>query len=240
MIARDVLPQVLATILICQLHLVSAIFSNTTVTAAATDSDTGSRVTHTATINGFTQECFGPTPPTGLSFPTNTWMEVLAIVSGPTTTEYKLGGGDFHVPFTATGPTTLWTTFKWADSPQLRPYTEHPSCCGQCTVYFSRVQVNYWPVPGANTACLNSGIGSNNLASSLATVPPSNNSVSTTVGPDGFTYTSPSVYLAYHDISASNICGQVGPKHTSVTVAVDPGQLSTLFANGTEYGGLGG
>ncbi len=99
-------------------------------------------------------------------------------------------------------------------------------------MYFSRVDLHYWPVPGANTACLNSGIGSNNIASSLATVPPSNNSISTTVGPDGFTYTSPSVYLAYHDISASNRCGQVGPKHTSVTVAVDPGQLSTLFDEG--------
>jgi len=131
-----------------------------------------------------------------------------------------------------TGPPTLWTTYSRADYSQLQPYTDRPSCCGQCTVYFSRVDLRYWPVPGANNACLNSGIGSNNIASSLATVPPSNNSISTTVGPDGFTYTSPSVYLAYHDINASNRCGQVGPKHTSVTAAVDPGQLSTLFDEG--------
>jgi len=240
MIAKDLLPLTLATVLICQLCPVGAIFSNITVTVAATDSNTGVRATHAVTVAGAIENCVGPTPPTGLSFPTNTWMEVLAIASGPITTKYnrERGGGD--VTFTATGPTTLWTTYSWADYPQLQPYTDLPSCCGQCTVYFSRVEVNYWPVPGANTACLNSGVGSNNLASSLATVPPSNHSVTTTVGPDGFTYTSPSVYLAYHDISASNRCGQVGPKHTSVTVAVDPGQLSTLFANGTGYDGPGG
>jgi len=237
------LPQALTTVLICQLYPVGAVFSNTTVTAAATDSNIGTRATHAFTVVGATGICVGPTPPTGLSFPANTWMEVLAIASGPTTTKYDLETGEgehIHIPFTATGPTTLWTTYKWADYPQIQPYTDPPSCCGQCTVYFSRVEVNYWPVPGANTACLNSAIGSNKIASSLATVPPSNNSVSTTVGPDGFTYTSPSVYLAYHDISASNRCGQVGPKHTSVTVAVNPGQLSTQFANVTEYGGPGG
>lgn len=236
MIAKDILPQALATVLICQFYPVGAVFSNTTKTASSTDTNTDSRATHKATDGvGDIEWCVGPTPSTGLSFPTQTFMEVLAVVTGPTTTEYEFeagGGAYIHVPFTATGPTTLWTTFSTADYPQLQPYTDRPSCCGQCTVYFSRVDLHYWLVPGANTACLNSGIGSNNLASSLATVPPSNNTVSTTVGPDGFTYTSPSVYLAYHDISASNRCGQVGPIHTSVTVAVDPGQLSTLFNEG--------
>ncbi|KAI9714133.1 MAG: hypothetical protein M1812_006461 [Candelaria pacifica] len=40
--------------------------------------------------------------------------------------------------------------------------------------------------------------------------------------------TSPSVYLAYHDISASNFCGQVGSKHTSVTLALNPEDVSSV------------
>lgn len=92
---------------------------------------------------------------------------------------------------------------------------------------FSIVDVMYWPVPGANTACLDSGTNAS-VNTAVATIPPSNNSISTTVGPDGFTYTSPSIYVAYHDISASNSCGQVGSKHTSITLSFQPGQLSTI------------
>lgn len=109
-------------VLICQLCPVGAVFSNTTVTASPTDTNTDSRATHTATNGvGDTEYCVGPTPPTGLSFPTKTFIEVLAIVSGPTTTKYdfETGGGAYvHVPFTATGPTTLWTTYSRADYPQ--------------------------------------------------------------------------------------------------------------------------
>lgn len=70
----------------------------------------------------------------------------------------------------------------------------------------SGVDVMYWPVSGANTACLDSrpNVG---VHSAMATVPPSNNSVSTTIGPNGFTYTPPSIYVAYHDLSASDMCG---------------------------------
>lgn len=92
---------------------------------------------------------------------------------------------------------------------------------------FSMVDVMYWPIPGANTACLHSGTDAG-VNSAVATIPPSNNSISTTIGPDGFTYTSPSIYVAYHDISASNSCGQVGSKHTSITLSFQPGQLSTI------------
>lgn len=54
MIAKDMLPQALATVLICQTCQVGTVYTNTIVNAAATDSDTGSQVTHTATINGVT------------------------------------------------------------------------------------------------------------------------------------------------------------------------------------------
>lgn len=51
---------------------------------------------------------------------------------------------------------------------------------------------------------------------------------SNVVGPDGFTYTYPSIYVAFHDVSATDKCGQFGQVHTSVTLAFDPGELSTV------------
>ena len=56
-----------------------------------------------------------------------------------------------------------------------------------CTVYFSLVDVWYWPVPGADTACLDNVTMSDSVAtSSLAVVPPYSDIISTVVGPDGF------------------------------------------------------
>lgn len=113
---------------------------------------------------------------------------------------------------------------------------------GMCTVYFSLVDVLYWPVPGANTACLDNATSLDSVPiSSPALVSSRNDTVSTTVGPDGFTYTSPSIYVAYHDISASNRCGQIGPKHTSITLSFAPGSLSTSdYAPGIFAGPYGG
>jgi len=53
-------------------------------------------------------------------------------------------------------------------------------------------------------------------------------SQSNVVGPDGFTYTYPSIYVAFHDVSATDKCGQFGQVHTSVTLAFAPDELSTV------------
>lgn len=184
---------------------------------------------------GYTMACVGPTGPPGLKFPIQTVVQKLTEVSGPTTGSYYFAdahGKGTHIPFTATGPTTLSTTFVRELVPQFEPYQHPLKCCGQCTVYFSSVDLLYWPVPGANTACLDE----ENSNAATATVPPSNNSITTMVGDDGFTYTSPSVYVAYHDISASNLCGQVGAKHTSITIALDPDQVSTVPYSSSMFG----
>lgn len=48
------------------------------------------------------------------------------------------------------------------------------------------------------------------------------------VGEDGFTYFSPSIYVAFHDVTAADQCGMVGQKHTSITLAFNPGELSSV------------
>jgi len=240
------LPVALVAVLFLQLVTpIRAQVTNSTSGSLASDPTSGALATHNGTdAVGDILQCVGPTPPPGLSFPIETVVEKLTSVDGPTTASYIFNDAHGHVSniaFTATGATTLYTTFTRQQIPQYDPHQYPIQCCGQCTVYFSMVDVLYWPVPDANTACLNTGTNAG-VKSALATVPASNNSISTTVGPDGFTYTSPSIYVAYHDISASNFCGQVGPKHTSITLSFQPGQLSTLeYSPGLfGFGGGGG
>ena len=108
--------------------------------------------------------CVGPTPPSGITFPIETYVKAVSV----------------------DGATTVYSTATRQQIPQLDPYNGDRKCCGVCTVYFSTVDVLYWPLVGANTACLDSDNSAGKPAS-LATIPPTNNSVSTTVGPDGFT-----------------------------------------------------
>ncbi|MCJ1291670.1 Muc22p [Xylographa carneopallida] len=99
-------------------------------------------------------------------------------------------------------------------------------------IYYSNVQVFYWPVTNANTGCFNSG------SSSTATVVNETNAArkrdpdptvlgneAYATGPDG---TSPSIYVAFPTVSAIDGCGPVGPPVTSLTLAFAPGELSTI------------
>ncbi|KAI9819732.1 MAG: hypothetical protein M1832_003966 [Thelocarpon impressellum] len=57
--------------------------------------------------------------------------------------------------------------------------------------------------------------------------------VNYTVGPDGFTYSYPSLYVNFGNVSATDECGYVvGNTHSSVTLAFAPGELSTIMAMG--------
>ena len=72
--------------------------------------------------------------------------------------------------------------------PQLNPYDPDRPCCGICMVYVSLVDVYYWPVSGANTACLGStALAIKNELQLSALTQAHNDTVVTTVGPDGFT-----------------------------------------------------
>ena len=136
--------------------------------------------------------CIGPTPPPGLTFPIETVVSNVFHFSGPTTvTSYEfIHDGSFR-PTTRTysEATTSFTTYTRQRVPQLNPYmgNQRP-CCGMCTVYFSLIDLFYWPEPGANTACLaaKATAGSSSI-SSPAELLPSNYTFTTAVDPDGFT-----------------------------------------------------
>lgn len=50
---------------------------------------------------------------------------------------------------------------------------------------------------------------------------------STSVDAQGFTFTSPSVYMAFSSLVASNKCGQVGDAWTSTTIGFDASEITT-------------
>ncbi|MCJ1436806.1 hypothetical protein MMC27_006188 [Xylographa pallens] len=99
-------------------------------------------------------------------------------------------------------------------------------------LYYSNVQVFYWPATNANTACLNS------VASSTAIVVDGTNAARkrdpdpTQLGTEAYATgsdgTSPSIYVAFPTVSAVDGCGLVGAPVTSLTLAFAPGELSTI------------
>lgn len=56
------------------------------------------------------------------------------------------------------------------------------------------------------------------------------------VGADGFIFTSPSIYVIFPVISATNECGQLGHVYTSLTESFAPGELSTIDGLSFTYG----
>ncbi|KAI9880539.1 MAG: hypothetical protein M1830_002579 [Pleopsidium flavum] len=127
--------------------------------------------------------------------------------------------------------------FKYTLTTAIDP-APTPDCCGACQLTFPSVDIFYFPAAGTNTNCHNGS-----TSATVTTLPASlsskgvqrrvhsvfnNGSVVTAVGDDGFIYTSPSIYVAFHNVYATDSCGLLGLYHTSVTLAFAPGELSTL------------
>ena len=134
--------------------------------------------------------CIGPTPPPNFTFPIKTMIQKVLEIDGPTTeTVYTQGSSGTPNPLfsTYTAATTSYITFTTRQTPPLNPYMgdERP-CCGACWVDISLVDVFYWPVPGANTACLSS-IPPKVTQDPQVLPPGLNNSISTAIGLNGFT-----------------------------------------------------
>lgn len=82
--------------------------------------------------------------------------------------------------------------------------TSAPCCDEICSLKVARAQVLYWPTP--------------------APVP----NVTSVIGPDGFTYISPSVYVVYYGISATAGCSNIGNTYASVTISYEQNELRTF------------
>ncbi|MCJ1393764.1 hypothetical protein MMC18_006640 [Xylographa bjoerkii] len=112
---------------------------------------------------------------------------------------------------TATGSSissTLFTgLYQYLNIGDTIPAPTSAPCCLNCTVFGGNVQVFYWPTPAPS--------------------PP----VTSLVNSAGFTFVSPSVYVAFEQLNATDLCGQVGQNHYQTTLAFPPDGLSTSIAS---------
>ena len=140
--------------------------------------------------DGGPESCVGPTPPPGLTFPIETVVEKIFEVDGPTTKLVRSCDSKtcLYTTSTYTAAATSYSTWTRQQKPQLNPYDFQRPCCGMCTVYVSLVDVYYWPISGANTACLGStAVAITGEAQSSTISKGHNDTAVTAVGPDGFT-----------------------------------------------------
>ena len=138
-----------------------------------------------------------------------------------------------------------------------KPYSVPQDCCNKCDIRGSAVQLIYWPDSGG-PATINLGSSQNSAEvtkagdpSSQITPAPQQRKRRAAAEPsgevsDGFTFISPSVYVAYSGISARASCvaltaswRSIGDLYT-VTRAYDPAALSTArcVAPGSEGMGI--
>ncbi len=67
--------------------------------------------------------------------------------ANPSTTYTMKSAGTVTLSNGQTTATVLYSTITW-------PMTSAPYCCGTCSLYFSNLQMLYWPASHPNTACL--------------------------------------------------------------------------------------
>ncbi|KAH8810982.1 hypothetical protein F5884DRAFT_263543 [Xylogone sp. PMI_703] len=114
---------------------------------------------------------------------------------------------------TTIGGTQTLISVVTTETGQFEPITFASPCCSSCTVLASKLQLIYWPTPA-----------------------PSDFTGSTIVNSEGFTFTSPSVYIAFNDLSASNLCGAFATITKPVTISVPPNEISSVFGSGNQTG----
>ena len=108
------------------------------------------------------------------------------------------------------------TTHLGIENPETASYSMPPACSSLCTISASRVQLLFWPTPYASSGP--------NLTITSAPTP------RISVGPDGYTFSSPSAYIIYSGLSAFALNGNVGGTYDNVTHAYAPTALSTIYS----------
>lgn len=97
-----------------------------------------------------------------------------------------------------------------------------PPCCNTCRVSAGTIQFYWWPdLATATQSVTNPANGSNTPVTAIA--------------PNGFTFTSPSVYMAFSSLFAKNWCSTVGDVWYNTTIGFHPDEIKTIQAYTTTY-----
>ena len=153
---------------------------------------------------------------------------------------YTTMGGNTNSPHVITIPTVLYTSINglylkmpvsnpWESISGASPTTSYPGISNAPwttlldgnSVPSSKMQARANPVaiPNQRRAPINE---SNGISVS------NNSSPGSTVVYNGHTFTSPSIYVDFYSLSATDFCGYLGPIIESTLVAFAPGELSTI------------
>ena len=108
------------------------------------------------------------------------------------------------------------TTHLGIENPQTASYSMPPECSSLCTISASRVQLLFWPTPYAS-----SGVNATITSAPTPRI---------SIGPDGYTFSSPSAYVIYSGLSAFGIGGDLGASYDNITQAYAPTALSTIYS----------
>ncbi|KAF2169794.1 hypothetical protein M409DRAFT_20209 [Zasmidium cellare ATCC 36951] len=98
-----------------------------------------------------------------------------------------------------------------------------PPCCSTCRISAGTIQFYWWP--DLATATAGSITVSNNGSGTPVTA----------VAPNGFTFTSPSVYMAFSSLYAQNRCSTVGDVWYNTTIGFHPNEITTVNAYVTTF-----
>ncbi|KAF2004220.1 hypothetical protein P154DRAFT_560714 [Amniculicola lignicola CBS 123094] len=98
-----------------------------------------------------------------------------------------------------------------------------PPCCGQCTIKAQTVHLFFWASDVAGPTPTVTG-----LPASATGVVSQLTGDGSYVDDSGFTFISPSVYIGFTSVGATDRCGDVGTKIINSTVGFDPSELSTV------------
>jgi hypothetical protein len=88
-------------------------------------------------------------------------------------------------------------------------------CCDQCYMKANTVQLYFWPEHATQTSSVLPG----ELTKDVVTY----------VDENEFTYISPSIYIAFNGLSATDNCGLVGSSVGRTTIGFDPSDISSIL-----------
>ncbi|KAJ4290317.1 hypothetical protein N0V90_010533 [Kalmusia sp. IMI 367209] len=123
-----------------------------------------------------------------------------------------------------------WTSTYTFAVPPAQLVTLDPPCCGQCRFANPTIQLYFWPTASADPTPSVTGLPAN--ATAIMTALPSDVK-GTYVDDNGFTFTSPSLYLGFTSLGATDYCGPVGIEIYNTTIAFDPTEISTMLTQET-------
>ncbi|KAF2681583.1 hypothetical protein K458DRAFT_433400 [Lentithecium fluviatile CBS 122367] len=98
-------------------------------------------------------------------------------------------------------------------------------CCGRCTLYAKTVDLYFWPSATETATPSVTGLLPNQTAVANALQADSGSYVDE----KGFTFVSPSIYIGFTSLGATDMCGEVGTPLYNTTLAFDPTEVSSVL-----------